>query len=41
MARHLFALPDFQDTLLTFITGLGRKADLQQSREAGFDHPFH
>jgi two-component system CheB/CheR fusion protein len=40
VARSLRALPDYQATLLICMTGFGRKADLQESRDAGFDHHF-
>jgi CheY-like chemotaxis protein len=38
VARRLRGRPEFAETLLVALTGWGQEADVERSREAGFDH---
>ena len=38
VARRLRGRPEFERTLIVALTGWGQEADVERSREAGFDH---
>lgn len=40
VARHLRSSPELHGIVLIALTGYGQDADLERSRQAGFDHHF-